>query len=522
MKKDDDVQHEKAQKDELQKKLWEMANTLRSNMDGADFKYYVLGLLFYRQLSEHIETKAAELLSGEKCSFEEAFHNDQLRQVLTEAVLESSGYFIEPQYLFKVCIDQIEKNEFTVEYLQKALNSISASSEGQPSQHAFEDLFADMDLTSAKLGANVKDRSKLIGRLMQSIDAIDFHLNDSRIDVLGDTYEYLIGMYAASAGKKAGEFYTPQNVSKLLARLSTSGLTKVKSVSDCTCGSGSLLIQVGNYVKAGHYYGNEVNPTTYNLARMNMILHNIPYQYFDIRRMDTVRDGGKEEYEGERFSVQVANPPYSQKWSAASHYLEDDRFSPYGALAPKSYEDLAFLEHMIYHMDKKDARIAVLMPHGVLFRGGAEEKIRTYIIEKLNYLDAVIGLPPGCFYGTTIPVSLLVLKNERSVNSGNVLFIDASKEFEDGKSQNYLSDANVDKIVTAYTNRKDEKKFCHVAPLKEIQDNNYNLNITRYVDTFEEEPPVDLAAVEKDLNAAYKERDGLMKKYDAYAKELGL
>ena len=328
----------------------------------------------------------------------------------------------------------------------------------------------NVDLTSSKLGRDVKSRSILIAKVMKSIDTIDFELENTEIDVLGDAYEYLIGMYAATAGKKAGEFYTPQSVSKLLSLLATDGLKKAKAVCDCACGSGSLLLQVGKCIKVGHYYGNECNPTTYNLARMNMILHNIHYEQFDIRHTDTITDGGENSPSWEeKYQVQVANPPYSQKWSASDKYMKDDRFSPYGKLAPKSYEDMAFLEHMIFHMTEDDARIAVLLPHGVLFRGGAEEAIRTYIVKNLNYLDAVIGLARNCFYGTSIPVSLLLLKNNRDANKGNILFIDASKEYEPGKNQNSITEGHVQKILNAYKERKDVEKFCHVATMKEYE-----------------------------------------------------
>lgn len=511
------------QREELHKKLWEMANSLRNNMEGSEFKNYVLGLLFYRFLSEHEELQIKELLKDDGISFAEAYKNEDYVQPITDWMIEANGYFIEPKYLFTSCINLIELEKFDVDYLNKAINSITASTLGKKSEKLFENLFDDMDLTSSKLGRDVKSRSILIARVMKSIDTIDFELENTEIDVLGDAYEYLIGMYAATAGKKAGEFYTPQSVSKLLSLLATDGLKQTKAVCDCACGSGSLLLQVGRCVKVGHYYGNECNPTTYNLARMNMILHNIHYEQFDIRHTDTIAEGGENSSSWEeKYQVQVANPPYSQKWSASDKYMKDDRFSPYGKLAPKSYEDMAFLEHMIFHMAENDARIAVLLPHGVLFRGGAEEAIRTYIVKNLNYLDAVIGLAPNCFYGTSIPVSLLVLKNDRTQNKDNILFIDASKEYEPGKNQNSITEKNVQKILNAYKDRKDIEKFCHVASMKEIEENGYNLNITRYVDTFDEEPELDLAEIDKELKEATAERDSLMKEFEKYAKELGI
>lgn len=259
----------------------------------------------------------------------------------------------------------------------------------------------------------------------------------------------------------------------------------MKKVCDPTCGSGGLLLQVGQYANVRKYYGQELTSSTYNLARMNMMLHGIRFQNFEIINVDTLEDDTK--FGDLKFDVQVANPPYSAKWSANSKFLEDDRFSDYGKLAPKSKADFAFVQHMIYHMEKGDSRIAVLLPHGVLFRGAAEETIRKYIIDKLNYLDAVIGLPANCFHGTSIPVCCLVLKKERNGNSDNICFIDASQYYESGKNMNYITQEDIDRIVNAYVERKPIEKFCHIATMQEIKDNDYNLNIPRYVDTFEEE-----------------------------------
>ena len=271
-------------------------------------------------------------------------------------------------------------------------------------------------------------------------------------------------------------------MSKLVARLATVGLTKVLNVADCACGSGSLLLQVGEYVDVAKYYGQELTSSTYNLARMNMILHGIDYKNFSIINVDTLEDDTT--FADEKYTVQVANPPYSTKWSADSRFLDDDRFSPYGKLAPSSKADFAFVQHMVYHMASGDSRIAVLLPHGVLFRGGSEETIRQYLINDLNVIDEIIGLPANCFQGTSIPVCCIVLKKERNGNSDNICFIDASREFEPGKAMNYLTDEHIEKIVTAYTERKDIDKYCHIATKEEIIENGYNLNIPRYVNTY--------------------------------------
>ena len=328
---------------------------------------------------------------------------------------------------------------------------------------------------------------------------MSFDAKDTTFDYLGTAYMILIGLFQSGAGKKAGEFFTATCASKLVARLATVGLKEVKNACDPCAGSGSLLLEVKNSLeehKVGHFYSQELNSTTYNLNRMNMLLHGVPYKQFTAYNDDTLRhDNFYEDGKPILFTVQVSNPPYSAPNSASDpSYLDDVRYSSCGVLAPKSKADLAFVEHMVYHMDE-DGRIAVLLPHGVLFRGGAEEKIRKYFIESLNILDAVIGLPANLFHGTSIPVCLLVFKKKRNGNLDDVFFIDASKEFEKGKDQNVLRDQDIEKIVNCYIDRKDVENYAHVAAMSEIVDNNYNLNIPRYVDTSEKEPEIDLNGV---------------------------
>ncbi|MFR5115998.1 MAG: type I restriction-modification system subunit M [Eubacterium sp.] len=322
--------------------------------------------------------------------------------------------------------------------------------------------------------------------------------------------------------KKGGEFFTPTGPSKLCATLAALGLDEAKAVGDCTCGSASMLLEVQKHLttgKVGHFYGQELNATTYNLSRMNMIMHGIDWQNFDIYKGDTLKD---DKYGEVKMTVQVCNPPYSLKWSSDKKFEDDPRYSGPGKLAPKGQADLAFVEHMIYHMDDNDGRVAVLLPHGVLFRGGAEEVIRKYIIKDLNRLDAVIGLPANLFHGTSIPVCVLVLKSKRNGNSGNILFIDASKEFKAGKKQNVLEQEHIDKIVDAYEKRVDIDKFAHVADMQEIEENGYNLNIPRYVDTFEEEEPVDLDAVKARIKVLDCETKAAIDKAEGFMKQLGL
>lgn len=507
-------QHQK----ELCNKLWAMANALRGNMEAYEFKNYILGMIFYYYLSDRTEKYVEKLLKDDNISYENAWKDEEYKKAIIEESLNDLGFVIEPQYLFRKLVEMVENKSFDVEFLQAAINSLMESTIGTPSQADFEGLFSDMTLDSTKLGHSVKDRSAVMAKIIASLDEINFSLEDTKIDVLGNAYEYLIGQFAATAGKKAGEFYTPAGPAELLCRLACLGLTDVKSAADPTCGSGSLLLRLKKYARVGQYYGQELTSTTYNLARMNMILRGIPYPYFTIYNGDTLEH---DYFEGKTFRVQVANPPYSANWSADMKFMEDPRFNEYGKLAPKSKADFAFVQHMIYHMDE-DGRAVVLLPHGVLFRGGAEETIRKYIIEKLNVLDAVIGLPANLFFGTGIPVCVLVLKKERNGNSDNILFIDASKEFEAGKNQNILRDSDIDKIVEAYQQRKDIDKFTHVATMAEIAENSFNLNIPRYVDTFEKEPEIDLAAVSAEIRGLQKEIKQINSELKPYFDELGL
>ncbi|MGP6145903.1 type I restriction-modification system subunit M [Jeotgalibaca sp. A122] len=494
---------QKVQQAELHKKLWAIANDLRGTMDASEFRNYILGLIFYRYLSEKTEQRVAKLLEEDLISYEEAWKDPEYQEGLKEELIAQIGYVIEPHDLYSALIKEIEKGEqgnFDVEVLEKAINKIEESTLGHDSQEDFTHLFDDMDLSSSRLGNSVKARSSLISKVMINLNSLDFMHDDAEIDVLGDAYEYLIGQFAANAGKKAGEFYTPQQVSKILAKIVTGDKTDLKNVYDPTCGSGSLLLRIGKEANVRHYYGQELNSTTYNLARMNMLLHEVSFHDFDIEIGDTLENP---QFDGMRFEAVVANPPYSAKWSADAKFLDDERFSNYGKLAPKSKADFAFVQHMIYHLDD-NGTMAVVLPHGVLFRGAAEGIIRQYLIEEKNYLDAIIGLPANVFYGTSIPTCILVFKKCRQ-DDNTVLFIDASNEFEKAKNQNNLTDGNVEKIVATYKNREAIDKYSYVATLDEIKENDYNLNIPRYVDTFEEEEPISLEEVATAIQQTQKE-----------------
>ena len=505
------------QQRQLHSKLWSIANDLRGNMEANEFKNYILGLIFYRYLSEKVESRVNDLLSEDDIDYLTAWQDEEYKEGLKEELLEQIGYFIEPTYLFSNLVNSIENGNFDIEMLQKAINSITESTIGMDSQEDFDNLFDDMDLSSTKLGKDVKSRSKLIAKVISNISSIEFSHEDTEIDVLGDAYEYLISQFASNAGKKAGEFYTPQQVSKILAKIVTIEKTDLKNVYDPTCGSGSLLLRVAKEAKVRKFYGQEFTSTTYNLARMNMLLHYVNYNNFDIKNNDTLENP---EHIDMKFEAIVANPPYSAKWSADDKFLDDDRFSPYGKLAPKSKADFAFIQHMIYHLDD-NGTMAVVLPHGVLFRGASEGVIRKYLIEEKNVLDAVIGLPANIFYGTSIPTVILVFKKNRK-NKDDILFIDASNEFEKGKNQNNLTDDNVEKIVKTYKERSTIDKYSYVATLDEIKENDYNLNIPRYVDTFEEEEEIDLDLVSQKIKSIDKEIAEIDEKLSVYLKELGL
>ncbi len=505
------------QQRELHSKLWAIANDLRGNMEANEFKSYILGLIFYRYLSEKVEKKAQDLLSEDEISYSDAWKDEEYREGLKEEFLEQLGYFIEPKFLFGELLKAIEDSKFDIEMLEGAINDITESTIGFDSQEDFDHLFDDMDLKSTKLGRDVKSRSRLIAKVMSNIAGIDFNHEDSEIDVLGDAYEYLISQFAANAGKKAGEFYTPQPVSKILAKIVTVDKKDLKSVYDPTCGSGSLLYGVSKEADVRKFYGQELTSTTYNLARMNMLLHGVNYKNFDIRNNDTLEHP---EHEGMKFEAIVANPPYSAKWSADAKFLDDERFSAYGKLAPKSKADFAFVQHMIHHLDD-NGTMAVVLPHGVLFRGASEGVIRKYLIEERNVLDAVIGLPANIFYGTSIPTVILVFKKCRE-HGDNILFIDASNEFEKGKNQNNLTNEQVEKIVKTYVDRETIDKYSYVASMEEIKENDYNLNIPRYVDTFEEEKPIDIEAVANRIESIDKEIADIDSELAVYLKELGL
>jgi type I restriction enzyme M protein len=508
---------------QLRNQLWNVANNLRGNMAANEFMYFSLGFIFYKYLSEKIEKFVDSALVDDDITFKALWQlNDEdaeeLKTEVRNQCIENIGYFIEPEFLFSSVIDGINKKENILPLLERSLKQIEDSTLGQDSEEDFGGLFSDIDLASPKLGKTAEDKNALISNVLLALNEIKFGIEGAaEIDILGDAYEYMISQFAAGAGKKAGEFYTPQEVSQILADIVTTGKTRLRSVYDPTCGSGSLLIRAAQNGNAEDIFGQEKNPTTYNLCRMNMLLHGIKFNNFSIENNDTLE---KDEFADQQFDAVVANPPFSASWSADSKFLSDDRFSKAGVLAPKSKADYAFILHMVYHLNE-GGTMACVAPHGVLFRGAAEGTIRRFLIETKNYIDAIIGLPANIFYGTSIPTCILVLKKCRK-ESDNILFIDASKEFEKVKTQNKLREEHIKKIVETYRERKEIEKYSHLATLDEVKENDFNLNIPRYVDTFEEEEEIDIKAVMQEIKDLEAKRADLDKEIEVYLRELGI
>lgn len=485
-------------------------------------------------LSEKTENYMDELLKDDGVSYREALKNEELAPIVRDWSIEHLGYIIEPKYLWASLIDEIKGAEFSIEHFDKAISALVASTIGQESEAAFDKLFDDMNLQDKDLGKEVSERTALIAKVMQKVDDISFNVDDAEMDVLGTAYMILISLFASDAGKKGGEFFTPTCASKLLARLATVGLDEVKNAADSCAGSGSLLLEVQNHLstkKVGHFYATEKNGSNYNLLRMNLLMHGVPYKKFSCFNSDSIKtDNYYENGEPLMFDIQVENPPYSAKFEQSPKLLDDPRFSSCGVLAPQGKADLMFVESMVYHMSE-DGRIAVLLPSGALFRGkqgknggknDAEYDIRRHLIENLNVVDAIIGLPAKMFHGAKLPVIVMVLKKKRNGNADNILFIDASKYFTQEKSMNVISDEDIDRIVNTYINRTEVDKFAHVAKLDEVRGHDYNCNIPRYVDSFEREAPIDIAGASRNIKALSIESAQIEEKIQAVFADLGL
>lgn len=484
--------------------LWSGADVLRSKMDANEYKNYLLGIVFYKYLSDSFLIKVYDLLYDEKPetlraaldAYREALE-DESADELKKQLEEECHYVIEPDLTYTYFAEAAKNNSFNREQLQKAFNNI------EQSDSIFADLFADLDLYSNRLGTGDQKQSDTVASLIKVIDTAD--LLNSDAEILGNAYETMIGWFASETGKKAGEFYTPQAVSKILTKIAIAGQEDKKglSVYDPCMGSGSLLLNAKKYSRDPEYikyYGQELNTSTYNLARMNMFLHGVKAENQNLRNGDTL-DADWPTDEDTDFNMVLMNPPYSAKWSASSGFLQDERFSDYGVLAPKSKADYAFLLHGLYHL-KNNGTMAIVLPHGVLFRGAAEGKIREKLLRSGN-IYAVIGLPANLFYNTSIPTCIIVLKKHR--DGRDVLFIDSSKKFNKGKKQNEMTDEHIEEVLDLYTKRETVEKESYLATFEDIEKNDFNLNIPRYVDNFEKEEEVDLNALLLDMKKTDEE-----------------
>ncbi len=499
--------------------LWSGADILRSKMDANEYKDYLLGIVFYKYLSDSFLIKIYDLLYDDKPeslkaaleAYREALENESAVE-LKEQIKAECHYVIEPELTYTYFADAARNNSFNREQLQKAFNNI------EQSDPLFADLFTDIDLYSSRLGTGDQKQSDTISSLVKEIDKADLLNSDS--DVLGNAYEYLIGQFASETGKKAGEFYTPQAVSQILTKIAVAGQETKKglSVYDPCMGSGSLLLNAKKYAKEPNYikyYGQELMTSTYNLARMNMFLHGIIPENQNLRNGDTL-DGDWPSGEETDFNMVLMNPPYSAKWSAAQGFLQDERFSSYGVLAPKSKADYAFLLHGLYHL-KSNGTMAIVLPHGVLFRGAAEGKIREKLLRSGN-IYAVIGLPANLFYNTSIPTCIIVLKKHR--DGRDVLFIDASKKFDKGKKQNTMTDKHIESVLDLYNKRETVEKESFLASFEDIEKNDFNLNIPRYVDNFEKEEEIDLNMLLADMKKTDKEIEQTQSEFLSLLKDL--
>ena len=484
----------------LSQALWDSADVLRSKMDANEYKSYLLGMVFYKYLSDKMLFFVAETMEEGIDSLEDAlevyrnyYEDAETHEDLVSVIKDELNYIIKPNLTFTALLARVNENSFQLEYLAQGFRDIEQSDE------LYENLFEDIDLYSKKLGATPQKQNQTVAAIMKELAVLDVASHAG--DMLGDAYEYLIGQFATDSGKKAGEFYTPQPVAKLMTQIAFLGREDQLgfTIYDPTMGSGSLLLNAKKYSHKPQtvvYFGQELNTSTYNLARMNMILHGVPVENQFLHNSDTLDEDWPTQ-ELTNFDGVLMNPPYSAKWSARSEFLGDSRFYPFGKLAPQSKADFAFLLHGYYHLKQDNGVMAIVLPHGVLFRGNAEGTIRKALIEE-GAIDTVIGLPANIFFNTSIPTTVIILKKNRT--NRDVYFIDASKEFDKGKNQNIMTDAHIEKILEAYKSREEIDKFAHLASYEEIVENDYNLNIPRYVDTFEEEEVEPLTDIVSKIN----------------------
>ncbi len=514
--------NKEAERAELHKTIWRIANDLRGSVDGWDFKSYVLGMLFYRFISENLAAYLNDEAhrAGENDFDYAALSDADAEQGRAETVKEK-GFYVLPSHLFANVREQARQDANLNETLSHVFKDIEGSAIGADSEDDFKGLFDDLDVNSSKLGPTVVRRNEKLVKLLDAIGDLPLgSFTDNTIDLFGDAYEYLMQMYASTAGKSGGEFYTPQEVSELLARIAVSGKTEVNKVYDPACGSGSLLLKFAKVlgqdkVRQG-FYGQEINLTTYNLCRINMILHDVNYEKFNIAHGDTLTDPAH--WDDEPFEAIVSNPPYSIKWPGDSNPLliNDPRFAPAGVLAPKSYADLAFTMHILSWLAVNGTAAIVEYP-GVLYRSGAEQKIRQYLIDN-NYVDTVIQLPPDLFFGTTTETCIIVLKKSKRDNG--TLFIDASAEFVRNGNKNKLTEAHQQRILDAFINRSDIAHFAKLVDNSEVAANSYKLTISSYVEPPDTKEDVDITALNAKIARIVVRQAELRTQIDAIVADL--
>lgn len=499
------------QREELHRAIWSIADDLRGSVDGWDFKTYVLGTMFYRYISENLTNYINE---GEKAAgntdFDYAKMSDKEAELARESLIEEKGFFILPSELFCNVRAKAPHDDNLNETIENVFKHIEQSAQGSISEADFSGLFDDFDVNSNKLGPTVAKRNERLIKLLDGIGNMNLgDFKDHSIDVFGDAFEYLMGMYSQNAGKSGGEFFSPQGVSELLTRLAVVGKTEVNKVYDPACGSGSLLLKAETVLGKGKvrqgFYGQEINPTTYNLCRINMFLHNIDYDKFNIANEDTLVH--PQHWDDEPFEVIVSNPPYSIKWEGDDNpvLINDPRFSPAGVLAPKAKADFAFIMHSLSWLATNGVASIVCFP-GIMYRGGAEQKIRKYLIDN-NFVDCVIQLPANLFFGTNIATCIMVLKKSKTDNK--TLFIDASNEFEKVTNNNMLSQDNIKKIVDAYTLREEIKHFTYLANYDEIVEQDYNISVSTYVEKEDVRENIDIISLNAEIDCIMKKEQEL-------------
>ena len=508
------------QREELQAAIWKIANEVRGAVDGWDFKQFVLGTLFYRFISENF---VLFMEDGDESIDYTHWPDEQLSQKDINNVITEKGYFIYPSQLFSHIAKNANTNPNLNTDLAAIFTAIEGSANGYDSEHDIKGLFADFDTTSNRLGNTVEEKNRRLAAVIKGVESLDFgNFEDNEIDLFGDAYEFLISNYAANAGKSGGEFFTPQNVSNLIARLATYGKTEVNKIYDPACGSGSLLLQAkklfGEYFSEEGFFGQEINHTTYNLARMNMFLHNINYVKFDIALGDTLLHP---QYGDQKpFDAIVSNPPYSVNWVGSDDptLINDDRFAPAGVLAPKSKADFAFVLHSLNYLSAR-GRAAIICFPGIFYRGGAEEKIRKYLVDN-NFVESVISLPPNLFYGTSIAVNILVLSKHKT--EPKTQFIDASSEdfFKKETNNNVLLPEHIDRILEIFGNKEEVQYVATSVDNAQIAENDYNLSVSSYVEAEDKREVIDIAKLNAEVAQTVKRIDVLRADIDEIIKEL--